>query len=192
MWWCRGRAGGIVRLGTSARLGAVMALAALTAGCFQPIYATRSVTGGTPIGQALAQVQIDRIPAANGTSEARIAVEIQNALDFELTGGGGMISPTHRLAVRMTTTRSSIATDVNTGLVLTEITGIDAQFQLIELATGKTVMRGGTFARVSSDYPGQRQRFARVRARVDAEDRAAKVIAENIRTRLASFFVAGT
>jgi hypothetical protein len=31
-----------------------------------------------------------------------------------------------------------------------------------------------------------------VRARLDAEDRAAKVIAENIRTRLASFFVAGT
>jgi LPS-assembly lipoprotein len=45
---------------------------------------------------------------------------------------------------------------------------------------------------VSSDYPGQQQRFARVRARLDAEDRAAKVIAEAIRTRLASFFVAGT
>jgi len=186
MWWCRGRAGGI------ARLGAVMVLAGLTAGCFQPLYATRSVTGEAPIGQALAQVQIERIPAPNGTSEARIAVEIQNALDFELTGGGGMISPTHRLAIRMTTNRSSIATDVNTGLVLTEITGIDATFQLVELATGKTVLNGRTFSRVSSDYPGQRQRFARVRARVDAEDRAAKVVAENIRTRLASFFVAGS
>jgi LPS-assembly lipoprotein len=53
-------------------------------------------------------------------------------------------------------------------------------------------MNGRTFARVSSDYPGQQQRFARARARLDAEDRAAKVIAENIRTRLASFFVAGT
>jgi len=192
MWWCRGRAVDRARLGVVARLGAVMALGALTAGCFQPLYATRSVTGGTPIGEALAQVQIERIPAANGTSEARIAVEIQNALDFELTGGGGMISPTHRLVIRMNTSRNSIATDVNTGLVLTEITGIDAQFQLIELATGKTVLNSRTFARVSSDYPGQRQRFARVRARVDAEDRAAKVIAENIRTRLASFFVAGS
>ena len=54
------------------------------------------------------------------------------------------------------------------------------------------MLNGRTFARVSSDYPGQQQRFARVRARLDAEDRAAKVIAENIRTRLASFFVAGT
>src|SRR4051794_9055862 len=177
MWWCRGRAfGGIVRLRAGARLGAVtrvsavMLLAGLTAGCFQPLYATRSVTGGTSIGQALAQVRIDKIPAPNGTSEARMAVEIQNALDFELTGGGGMISPTHRVVIRMGTNRNSIATDINTGLVLTEITGIDATFQLIELATGKTVLNGRTFARVTSDYPGQRQRFARNRARVDAED----------------------
>jgi len=54
------------------------------------------------------------------------------------------------------------------------------------------VMRGNTFARVSSQYPGQEQRFARVRARVDAESRAAKEIAENVRTRVASYFVAGT
>jgi LPS-assembly lipoprotein len=92
----------------------------------------------------------------------------------------------------MTTNRSSIITDVATGRVEAEITGIDSSFALVELATGKTVMNGRTFARVSSDYPGQQQRFARARARLDAEDRAAKVIAENIRTRLASFFVAGT
>jgi len=92
----------------------------------------------------------------------------------------------------MTTNRSSIITDVATGRVEAEITGIDSSFALVELATGKTVMNGRTFARVSSDYPGQQQRFARARARLEAEDRAAKVIAENIRTRLASFFVAGT
>ena len=136
--------------------------------------------------------QIERIPAANGTPEARLAVELQNLLDFELTGGGGMISPTHRLQVRMITNRSSITTDVTTGRVLSEITGIDAYFTLTELATGKAVLNGRTFSRVSSEYPGQQQRFARQRARLDAEDRAAKVLAENIRTRLASFFVAGT
>jgi LPS-assembly lipoprotein len=54
------------------------------------------------------------------------------------------------------------------------------------------VMTGSTFARVSYDIPGQLQRFARARAFRDAEDRAAQEIAENIQTRLASFFVAGT
>ena len=89
--------------------------------------------------------------------------------------------------------RASIITDVTTGRTQAEITGIDASASHSpSLATGKVVMRGGTFARVSSEYPGQQQRFARVRARLDAENRAAKVIAENVRTRVASYFVAGT
>jgi LPS-assembly lipoprotein len=174
------------------RIAAVIALGAINAACFQPLYATRSVVGGAPLGTALAQVQVEHVDAPNGTPESRIAVELQNALDFEMNGGGGMISPTHRLKVRMTLGRSSIITDITTGRVEAEITGIDASFTLTELATDKAVMSGRTFARVSSDYPGQQQRFARVRARIDAENRAAKVIAENVRTRVASFFVAGT
>ena len=174
------------------RIAAVLALAGLNAACFQPLYATRSVNGGVPIGAALAQVQVERIQVPNGSPESRLALEIENALDFELHGGSGTISPTHQLKVRMVTNRNSIITDVATGRVEAEITGIDSTFELTELATGKKVLNGRTFTRVSSDYPGQQQRFARVRARLDAEDRAAKVIAENIRTRLASFFVAGT
>jgi len=174
------------------RIGAVIALGALNAACFQPLYASRSFNGETPIATALAQVQVQRVDAPNGTPESRVAVELQNALDFEINGSTGLISPTHALKVRMNVGRSSIITDVTTGRVEAEITGIDANFELTELATGKIVMRGNTFARVSSDYPGQQQRFARVRARLDAENRAAKVIAENVRTRVASYFVAGT
>src|SRR5438270_9733153 len=181
MWWRN-----------SLRIAAVIVLGALNAACFQPLYASKSFNGGVPLGTALAQVQVEHVDAPNGSPESRIAVELQNALDFEMNGGGGMISPTHALKVRMNVGRSSIITDVTTGRVEAEITGIDSNFTLTELATGKVVMRGTTFARVSSDYPGQQQRFARVRARIDAETRAAKVIADNVRTRVASFFVAGT
>jgi LPS-assembly lipoprotein len=174
------------------RIVVVVAVGALNAACFQPLYASRSVAGGTPLGTQLAMVQVEHIDAPNGTPESRVATELQNALDFEMSGGGGLISPTHRLKVRMTVARSSIISDITTGRVMAEITGIDTSFTLTELATGKAVMNGRTFARVSSDYPGQQQRFARVRARLDAENRAAKVIADAVRTRVASFFVAGT
>jgi LPS-assembly lipoprotein len=187
MWWRNDRAA----LGNLVRVAAVVAMGALNAACFQPLYATQTVSGGPGVGTALAQVDVQRIDAPNGTPESRIAVELQNAITFELQGGSA-ISPTHRLNVKMTTNRSSVITDSATGRVMAELTGIDASFTLVELATGKTVLSGRTFSRVGSDYPGQQQRFARVRARLDAEDRAAKVIAENIRTRLASFFVAGT
>jgi len=186
MWWRNDTA-----LGRLLRVAAVIAMGALNAACFTPTYATKTFDGGPGVGTSLAQVDVDRIDAPNGTPESRIAVELQNQLGFELHGGSA-VSPTHRLTVKMGTNRSSIITDTNTGLVLAEITGIDASFTLVELATGKTVPAGRTFSKVSSDYPGQQQRFARVRARLDAEDRAAKVVADNIRTRLASYFISGS
>ena len=63
---------------------------------------------------------------------------------------------------------------------------------MTDIATNKPVVNGQAFARVSYDIPGTEQRFARVRALRDAENRAASVIAEQIKSRLASYFVAGT
>ena len=90
------------------------------------------------------------------------------------------------------TSRSSLILDPNTALPSSENYGIDAQYNLVDLATNKSVMTGSTFSRVSYDIPGQLQRFARARAFRDAEDRAAQEIAENIQTRLASYFTAGS
>jgi LPS-assembly lipoprotein len=100
--------------------------------------------------------------------------------------------PTHRLEIRFSSSRSSLIVDPNTGLPSSENYGIDAQYNLIEVVSGKSVMTGTTFSRVSYDMPGSYQRFSRNRAVRDAEDRAANEIAENITTRLASFFTAGT
>ena len=82
--------------------------------------------------------------------------------------------------------------DINTARPDIQNTALNATYTLTDLATGKAVVSASTFARVSYDIPGQEQRFAGVRGLRDAEDRAAKDIAENIRSRLASYFVAGT
>ena len=111
---------------------------------------------------------------------------------FDFTGGGASASPTHRLRINISSTRASIIVDVNTSRPDIENYGINATYSLAEIATNKVVVTGQTFARVSYDIPGQEQRFARVRGLRDAENRAAKVIADNIRSRLASYFVAGT
>jgi LPS-assembly lipoprotein len=180
------------RIGIVARLIAVAALAALTAGCFQPMYAEH--TDGTPgLREKLMGVEIPPIAdKANASREARIGVEIRNALAFKLYGNATGMPPTHRLVLRFTSSRSSLMVDVNTGLPTSENYGIDAQYNLIEIASNKSVMTGTTFSRVSYDMPGSYQRFSRSRAFRDAEDRAAQEIAENINTRLASFFTAGT
>ena len=181
----------LARTRIAARLAVVAALAALTAGCFQPMYAEH--TDGTPdLREKLLGVEVPPIDKPNGSREARIGVEIRNALAFKLYGNATGMPPTHRLVLKFTTTRSSLMIDPNTALPTGENYGIDAQYTLIEIATNKSVLNGSTFARVSYDMPGSYQRFARSRAFRDAEDRAAQLIADNIQTRLASFFVAGT
>lgn len=179
------------RIRIAARLLAVAALAALTAGCFQPMYAERG--DGTPgLREKLMGIELPPITKANASREARVGVEVRNALAFKLYGSATGMPPTHRLDIRFNTSKSSLLVDANTGLPTSENYGIDAQYNLIEVATGKSVMTGTTFSRVSFDMPGSYQRFARNRAVRDAEDRAANEIAENITTRLAAFFTAGT
>ena len=174
------------------RLPAAVIVAALVSACFMPLYGERSMTSQPVVREQLSAVDVLQIEAPKGTDEARLAVEIRNALLFDFTGGGSPASPTHKLKISMTSTRTSIIVDIQTSRPDVENYGINASYSLTELATNRVVVTGQTFARVSYDIPGQQQRFARLRGLRDAESRAAKVIADNIMSRLSSYFVAGT
>ena len=100
-----------------ARIVAVIGLAALTAGCFQPLYGERTNTSapeGANIKEALSGVEIQKITAAPGSPEERIAVEVQNDLIFSLTGGGTPNYATHQVRIRISSTRTSVIVDVYT------------------------------------------------------------------------------
>jgi LPS-assembly lipoprotein len=173
------------------RLLAVAALAVLTAGCFHPMYAEHA--DGTPgLRDKLRTVEVPPVDKPNASQDARIQVALRNALAFKLYGDAVGDPPLYRLVIKFTSSRYSLMTDVNTGLPTSENYGIDAQFNLVEIASNKSVMTGTTFSHLSYDIPGSYQRFARARAVRDAEDRAAEEVAEHIQTRLASFFFAGT
>jgi LPS-assembly lipoprotein len=179
-------------LKTAMRSMTVLAVGGLLAGCFQPLYGEFSPTGSPVLRDQLSAVNVLQIEAPKGSDEARLAVEIRNALLFDLTGGGAEAPPVHRLKIAISSTRSSVIVDINTSRPDIENYGLTATYSLTEIATNKVVVTGQTFARVSYDIPGQQQRFARLRGLRDAESRAAKVIADNIRSRLTSYFVAGT
>src|ERR1700759_327502 len=142
----------LARMSIAARLLAVAALAALTAGCFQPMYAEHA--DGTPgLREKLMGVEVPPVDKNNASREARVQVEIRNALAFKLYGNATGMPPTHRLVLRFNTTRASLIVDPNTQLPSSENYGIDAQFNLVELATNKSVMTGTTFSRVTYDMP---------------------------------------
>jgi LPS-assembly lipoprotein len=187
MWWLERR----TATARWARPALALALAGLLAGCFEPLYGQRS-PAGEGLHHRLSAVEIVPIPAPSGTPEARVATELRNVLIYDLTGGAGASGRTHRLHITMGMTRQHVIVDITTARPDVEDFRINASFSLTEMATGKVVLTGQTFAHASYDIPGQQQRFARERGLRDAQDRAIKVISGNIRSRLASYFVAGT
>ncbi|MBX6327337.1 MAG: hypothetical protein IRY89_02045 [Pseudolabrys sp.] len=173
------------------RFGIIFLLGLVLAGCFQPMYGSQ--TTGTPaLGPRLAGVQVSQIDAPNGSRLARVANEVRDQLIFDLTGGNSAGPPTHRLDIKLAPTQLQVIVDINSARPEIQNYGIDAVYTLVDLQTGKPVITGRTFSRVSYNIPGQEQRFAAARGQRDAENRAAKVIADNIRNRLASYFVAGS
>src|SRR5436305_13851685 len=85
-----------------------LAVGALLAGCFQPLYGEFSPNGTPALREQLSAVNVLQIEAPKGSDEARLAVEIRNALLFDLTGGGSEAPPIHRLNIAITSTRSAI------------------------------------------------------------------------------------
>jgi LPS-assembly lipoprotein len=172
MWWHKPRA----TVSRFAPLATALALAGLLGGCFEPLYGERTLAGGPGLNQRLRAVAITPIPAAS----------------YAFTGGAGQAGKTHQLVINLSTQNQQVIVDITTARPDVQQFGINVSYTLTEIATGKPVVSGTTTARVSYDNPGQQQRFANARGQRDAENRAAKVISEAIKSRLASYFTAGT
>ncbi len=179
-----------VALKWPARLAIVLVAAGLTAGCWQPLY--RSTPNADGVQDKFAAIDIPIIPVPKGTPAERVAVALRNALQYDLHNGENAFAPTYQLKIIVSTSTFTAYLDPTTGRPNTQIDSVNARFQLIELATGKTAITDSTYAHVDYDIPGSQQRFAKQRAQRDAEDHAVQIVAEAIRNRLASYFVAGT
>jgi LPS-assembly lipoprotein len=173
------------------RAAIALATAALLGGCFQPLYGTAIGPGGAGVSDALRGIDVAQIPAPAASDEERLAVQIRNDLLFAFTGGSGSTGSTHRLVINMTPSRTVNSVVTNTGLPSAETYTLAATYSLTEIATGKVVVTGRTSTSVAFDTIGS-QRFARLGGMRDSERRAAKVISDNISTRMASYFISGS
>lgn len=166
------------------RFAAISALSIALAGCFQPLYGELPVGGGPSLRDALRNVEIAEI-------EGRVGQEVRNDIIFELTGGdGNPAGAPFKLTMSIgSSTRSPIVSST-TGISQLETVALTVNYRLVDVATNKLVLTDSALARVSVDRT--MQRFARVRGVRDAENRAAKVVAQQIRSRLATYFLTRT
>jgi LPS-assembly lipoprotein len=191
MWW----PDKALKISLFGRLAVVCVLGGLCAGCFQPLYGSTSDINGSSIKDKLAGVDVRPIDAPNGTAASRMGGDVRNELIFDFTGGAGKVPQgiaTHALVINMATSATQVIVDTTTARPDVTNYGVDATYSLTDLKTNQIVLRGRAFSRVSYDIPGQQQRFAGSRAQRDAQDRASRVLSEQIKQRLASYFLAGT
>jgi LPS-assembly lipoprotein len=163
------------------RLAAAMLLAAAAGGCFQPLYGDRSLTGGPSVRDAMRDVEVAAI-------DGRVGQEVRNDLIFELTGGeGNPVGAPYRVTMTVSSSTFYPVIDLSAGRPSAETVSLDVLYRVEDVANKKTVLNERALARVTIDR--SQQRFARVRAIRDAENRAAKVAAEQMRSRIAAFLL---
>lgn len=155
-----------------------IAFTSVLAGCggsggFQPLYGT-GATGERTAAQ-LATLDIAPIPG-------RVGQRIRNDLIFERSAGGEAKAATKRVEIKLT--ESVITNGVQiTGDSTSQTYQVEAVYRIIDIATGKVDGEGRSVAR--ANYERFAAIYANVRAREDAENRAARVISSDLKTRLA-------
>jgi LPS-assembly lipoprotein len=160
-------------------LALLLAAAPALTGCgsdgLKPLYGPAGA--GARVDERMAQVDIAPIPG-------RVGQRIRNELIFQSTGGGNPLPPSFRLEVVV---RESVtSTLVNTlGEALGQIYAVEANFKLVNLKDKRVVLQGASNARAG--FERFESIYSNVRARTDAENRVARTIADDVKTRLAVF-----
>lgn len=149
-------------------------LAACGNGGFRPVHA--SVGGLTPASETLKKIQIAPIPG-------RVGQQLRNELIFNANGGAKPLPAEYKLeiAVREKVTSTLVA---RTGDAKSQVYNLDAKFKLTRLSDKKVLLSGTSYARAG--YERFNSIYSNVRARRDAENRAANTVATDLKARLAA------
>lgn len=170
--------------GRGRRTAAICLFCLGLAGCFRPIYAELP-TGGT-VHDALAAVDVATIIDRSG--QERIGHYLRNELAFGLDGSGKAPPKRYKLEMTVTERLSAAVVNTQTGRADAAVLIVEAEYTLKPLGDGPVVTSGKATA--SASYDRGPQRFASLRAARDAELRAAKLLAEQIQTRIAATLAA--
>ena len=157
------------RLATGLGLAAML----LLSGCFQPLYGTLD----GHLREELQAIAVEPIPD-------RLGHYLGNELVFALNGTGSQVTPKYRLLVTVLERVQTPLIDTFAGRASAATVTIDANFQLIPVDGGPVIVKGTAISAAS--YDRSAQRFANTRAARDAEIRNAKVLADQIRTRISA------
>jgi LPS-assembly lipoprotein len=155
---------------------AALLLAASVAGCIRPLYAPISA-GSSDVGAVMRAIAIDPIPD-------RIGHYLGNDLIFAFNGTGSQVPPRYRLSVVLRQSVVAPLIDTVSGHASAGDLVVQADYKLVPIEGGEPIAAGTVTSFASYDRTSLR--FANLRAARDAEIRNARVLAEQIQTRIAA------
>ncbi|MBN8993844.1 MAG: hypothetical protein J0H63_07790 [Rhizobiales bacterium] len=159
-----------------AALVAAAAMAMLGACTVQPVYAPQYALGTTGKSASLTNVAIDPV-------SDRVGQVVRNKLMFGLNGGPSVANPVYRL--RLVVSESEVALGVsNIQAAPTYSVTVSVTYELTRVGGTQILLR--STSRGSASYDRVNSAFANTRAKIDAENRAAEVVADDIRLRIAA------
>lgn len=176
MSWCDRKRGQGRRRGRGFAAAALLALAFALPGCgFHPLY------GGQRLAiqdESLASVRIMSIKDREGQI-------LHNYLLTALNPGGQPRFPAYNLDVQLKQTTVNLGIQKDETATRANMT-LNANFTLTRLADGKKVFHGQS--QITNSYNILTSHFATIVSQQDATDRAARALADDIKTRLGIYF----
>lgn len=153
--------------------------ALVLAGCgFRPLYGTSSIPEGAE--SAFATIRVEPVAATNDSD--RIGYLVTNALDEALHKPGLKAEAKHRLKIALADERRGLAIQDDASITRYNYR-LTADWALVTLGSDKAVAQGR--AETTASYNVVDSEYATLVARKDAEERAAREIAEQIKLKIA-------
>ncbi|QRM53628.1 LPS assembly lipoprotein LptE [Sinorhizobium sp. BG8] len=156
------------------KIGATLLLLGVISGCqVRPLY-----SDGSGMQEVLASIEISE-------ADDRVEQKVRNSLIFLLGGGSGEpANPQYRMEMNVSVRDIGVLLDPKDDSPRAGRIVVSADYNLAKADTGETVRSGRRSAVALVDFPVQE--FAKLRATRDAQDRAARELAELIRADIAA------
>lgn len=164
---------------------AIMALGLLTAACnIRPVYGPGGGYG--PGGSGVEQVSDEMAAIAIDPAKGRVSQELRNRLIFNFNLGRSVAEKKYQMSYTVDRSDDAIAIEARSGSPASYRLTVIVKFRIVD-PVANTTLTAGT-VRASASYDRSSQSFANIRARRDAENRAANSAADEITARISTFF----
>ena len=163
-------------------LGVLAMALALGACSVQPLYGPASFTDSGAVQQTLTRISVAQV-------NDRVGQQVRNRVIFQMTGGKAITDPLYHMTLTVTSREQGM------GITVTEASPIynvivQATFAVKKVGTDEVLVSGTS--RASASYNYVNQIYANTRAKLDAENRAAEQVGNEIAIRVAAAVARGS